>query len=291
MFHRLEEIHARPEPFSVYSARELWTDEHTSQQMLAFHLNENLDLSSRRISFIDRSAKWIISRFDLQAGRSVVDFGCGPGLYAERFAATKASVTGIDFSKRSLEYARERAAERGLRIDYIHQDYLEFHSEEKFDLALMIFCDYCALSPAQRRMLLGTFRSVLKPNGSILLDVHSAKAFERCTERVMYAPNLLDHFWSPREYFGFLNTFKYDDAKVSLDKYTIIEEGCIRTIYNWLQYFEPASLAAEFAENGWDIENCLANVAGDEFDPDGDEFAVIAHARAGSSTNPALSIS
>ena len=38
MFRELEAINARPGPFEVYSARELWTDPHTSEQMLAYHL-------------------------------------------------------------------------------------------------------------------------------------------------------------------------------------------------------------------------------------------------------------
>ena len=35
MFRRLEEINRRPVPFGHYTAADLWTDEHTSSQMLA----------------------------------------------------------------------------------------------------------------------------------------------------------------------------------------------------------------------------------------------------------------
>lgn len=275
MFNQLEEINSRPKPFEFYTASELWTDEYTAKQMLSFHLNGEVDISSRRFSFIDRSVDWMISQFDLREGKSVADFGCGPGLYTERLAKTNAAITGIDFSKNSLDYARNRSRDERLNINYVNQNYLEFSSENKYDLMIMIFCDFCALSPTQRRILLEKFNLLLKPDGSILLDVCSIHAFDQKVESATYTVNR-NSFWSPEKYYEFLNTFKYDDVKVTLDKYTIIEENRSRTIFNWLQHYDKESLANEFAEAGLKIEQYLANVAGDEFDPDGNEFAIIA---------------
>jgi 2-polyprenyl-3-methyl-5-hydroxy-6-metoxy-1,4-benzoquinol methylase len=276
MFNQLEEINQRPKPFEFYTASELWTDEYTSTRMLSFHLDGDNDLSSRKFAFIDRSVDWIISRFDLRAGRSVADFGCGPGLYTQRLAKSGAAVTGIDFSKNSIDYARKRASHENLNIQYVNQNYLEFNPAEQYDLILMIFCDYCALSPAQRTSLLEKFKACLKPDGAILLDVHSFSAFNRSVESASYAANLLDNFWSPGKYYGFLNTFKYDDEKVTLDQYTLIEINRTRKIYNWLQHFDRESIKNEFAACGLKIEQYLGNVAGDEFDADGEVFAVVA---------------
>jgi hypothetical protein len=86
----------------------------------------------------------------------------------------------------------------------------------------------------------------------------------------------LDNFWSPGKYYGFLNTFKYDDEKVTLDQYTLIEINRTRKIYNWLQHFDRESIKNEFAACGLKIEQYLGNVAGDEFDADGEVFAVVA---------------
>ena len=279
MFNQLEEINSRPKPFEFYTARELWTDEYTSKQMLSFHLNGDVDLSSRKFSFIDRSVHWIISQFDIREGKSVADFGCGPGLYTERLAKTKAVITGIDFSENSIEYARIRAREEKLNINYIHQNYLEFNSDDKYDLIIMIFCDFCALSPEQRKVLLEKFKKNLKPDGSILLDVCSFNAFKEKAEGTTYAVNPENNFWSPEKCHEFLNTFKYDDVKVTLDKYTLIENNRTRRIFNWLQYYDQQSITNEFTESGLKIEKYLANVAGDEFDADGNEFAVIARMR------------
>jgi cyclopropane fatty-acyl-phospholipid synthase-like methyltransferase len=276
VFNQLEGIDHRPAPFELTTVSDLWADDYISKQMLSFHLNGDNDIASRKFSFIDRSVEWISSTFDLHAGRSVIDFGCGPGLYTERLARSHAAVTGIDFSKSSIEHACNSAREHHLKIDYVLQNYLEFTSKGKFDLILMIYCDYCALSPAQRITLLSSFKTLLSDAGSILLDVHSFSHYDSMNEGVTYSVNPVNNFWSSGVNFCFKNTFKYDAEKISLDKYTIIEKDRTRTIYNWLQHFNEESIRDEFAESSLRIDKYLANVAGDVFDPSADEFAVVA---------------
>ncbi|MHC4474233.1 MAG: SAM-dependent methyltransferase [Planctomycetota bacterium] len=276
MFEELEKIYARPEPFEFYTASDLWTDEHTSGRMLSFHLNENIDVSSRNAAFIDRSVEWIASNFNIGTGTKIADFGCGPGLYATRLAKKRAVVTGIDFSKRSIQYALEVATSEGLSIQYVNQNYLEFETDDRFDLILMIMCDFCALSPAQRKKMLGKFHTILNPGGWVLLDVYSLTAFEQREDTAMYQANLLDGFWSANKYYGFLNTFKYEQEKVLLDKYTLIEASRTRTVYNWLQYFSPETLEKELVQCGFAIEKLYSDVAGSPFDPETTEFAVVA---------------
>jgi SAM-dependent methyltransferase len=218
MFHELEAIHSRPRPFEFYTVRDLWTDEHTSQRMLSFHLSEHSDAASRNTAFIDRSVAWIVSHFDIGDGTRVADFGCGPGLYATRLARRGASVTGIDISKRSIEYGQALARREGLPVTLVHQDYLAFATETRFDLILMIMCDFCVLCPRQRRTLLSTFHTLLAPGGSLLFDVYSLAAYRERQEEAICELNLLDGFWSSEPYYGFRNTFKYEDEKLVLDK-------------------------------------------------------------------------
>ena len=114
MFKELERINERPKPFQFYTTSDLWTDEHTSKQMLSFHLNEAIDVSSRKAEFINRSVEWITTEFNIGKNFRIADFGCGPGLYAARLAKRGADVTGIDFSERSIRYAKETASTQGL---------------------------------------------------------------------------------------------------------------------------------------------------------------------------------
>lgn len=276
MFKELKEINSRPAPFQFYTADDLWTNEHTSKQMLAYHLNESVDVSSRNKSFIERSVEWIVSHFKVDKMTEIADFGCGPGLYTTRLAERGAIVTGIDFSKNSIKYAKRAAAEKGLSIDYVLTNYLNYETTNRFDLIIMIMNDFCVLSPEQRKTMLSKFNILLKPDGSVLLDVYSLSSFNQREESATYEFNQLNGFWSAEDYYCFVNTFKYDEINVILDKYTIIEAARTRTVYNWLQYFSTESLRQEFEENGFKIEECYSDVAGTSFSPESAEFAIVA---------------
>ena len=115
-------------------------------KMLEYHLNESVDLSSRNKDFIDNSVKWIVSHFNINENSKIIDFGCGPGLYTTQFAEKSAKTSGIDFSERSIHHAKNIAASKSLDINYFYQNYLEFETNEKYDLITMIFCDFCALT-------------------------------------------------------------------------------------------------------------------------------------------------
>jgi SAM-dependent methyltransferase len=185
-------------------------------------------------------------------------------------------VTGIDFSENSLKYAKQTADKKGLKINYVHANYLDYETLGSFDLITMIMCDFCALSPKQRKNMLSKFNLLLKPDGSVLLDVYSINSFNKKEESSVYELNQLNGFWSPDDYYCFVNTFKYNKEKVSLDKYTLIEESRKRIVYNWLQYFSLKSIMKEFEENGFKIEENYSDVAGTIFNPESMEFAIVA---------------
>jgi len=276
MFKELKDFNTRPAPFQFYTADELWTNEHTSKQMLEYHLNESIDASSRNKSFIKRSVEWIVSHFEVNKNTEIADFGCGPGLYTTMLAERGAIVTGIDFSENSLKYAKQVADKKELKINYVLTNYLDFETANSFDLIMMIMCDFCALSPEQRKIMLSKFNLLLKPGGSVLLDVYSLNSFNQREESATYELNQLNGFWSPEDYYCFVNTFKYEKEKIILDKYIIIEESRKREVYNWLQCYSKDSLRNEFEENGFKVEEIYSDVAGKTFTPESSEIAIVA---------------
>ena len=276
MYKQLIRINERPQPFSVYTADTLWTDPHIAQQMLKTHLDQSTDLASRRLSFIEASVGWLQQRFNIGPGTRIADFGCGPGLYATRLAQLGAEVTGIDFSANSLAYAKETAVSHNLAIDYIHTNYLEFQSDKRFDLILLIYCDFCALSPAQRQQLLGIFRQHMADGGAIMLDVHSLVEYDKFEEGVSYGRCQSGDFWTDEDYFSFTNQFKYEAEHVTLAKYSIFTPSRSFEVYNWLQHFDRESLTAEFDTSGLAITNWYANVAGEPPNSQSDTMAIVA---------------
>lgn len=148
-----------------------WDDEYISKQMLKAHLNPELEGASRKLDFIERSVVWIKELVNPISYPMLLDIGCGPGIYAERFVKEGYQVTGIDFSRKSIDYARRNALLQGLNITYLFQDYLEMDLENNFDFVTMIYCDYGALSKSDRQVVMRNVYRHLKSGGKFLLDV------------------------------------------------------------------------------------------------------------------------
>lgn len=278
LFSRLSAVTARPALYSTLTTPDLWTDPHVSGRMLAAHLDPDVDLSTYRAEFRERVLAWLVGRFGVGEGTSVADLGCGPGLYTTPLARTGATVTGLDLSTRSLDHARALARAEGLDVRYLQQDYLTYREDVRFDLVLLIMRDYGALAPQDRRRLLGTVRDHLAPGGSFVLDVDHLPAFAEVREETEFAPGLMDGFWSAEPYFGFRTTHRYDDERVSLDRYDVVEAGRTRTFCNWVRYFDPDELTRELADAGLRTVDVLGDLSGAPFDPDGPQLAVVATA-------------
>jgi SAM-dependent methyltransferase len=279
MFTILKQISWRPKPFEIYSPEMLWDDDYISIQLLGLHLDPKVEMVSRGPKFIDQSAAWLISYLDITKKTRIADLGCGPGLYSIRFAEQGAEVTGVDISRRSIEFAKQTAIRKNLSIEYISQNYFDFRSPKKFDLIFMIFCDFCSFGPDKHRLIFRKFHDILADEGAVVLDVYTLNQFNLREEFINYEHVEYDGFWSADEYFGFLNIFKYEDEKVILDKYTLIEKKRTRMFYNWLQYFGKESLFNIFEENGFQIESYFANLAGLSYTDDALEIAVVARKR------------
>lgn len=276
MYNYLKNIQKRPKLWGAYTAEILWNDKHISKNMLEYHLNEDAEPASRNKIFIDKSADWIIDHFKIDNKSTICDFGCGPGLYTTKFAETGADVTGIDFSQRSINHAKKTAREINLKIEYLNQDYLKFSTNKRFDLITMIYCDLCALNPKQRKTLIRKFRKYLNKDGLVLLDVFSLDAFKQREEAAIYQHKLYDGFWSAKDYYGYMNSFKYEDEKVFLDRYTILEKSRSFDVYNWLQYYSLKSLKDEFKQNGFRIREHYSDIAGAPYKRNSEEIAIVA---------------
>lgn len=277
MYELLQEIAQRPEPFSRYTAMELWTRPHLARQMLSFHLNQETDLASRRFEIIDQVVNWIDSQLNI-SGKRLCDLGCGPGLYTQRFSNKGADVTGVDFSTHSLEYVDLKARENKQSIRYIHADYLSDDLPTGFDIVTLIYTDLCVLSPEQRAMLLGRMRDMLNPGGQIVIDVAGVGALTGKEECTRIEDHLMNGFWAKGDYVGIQRTFIYPEERLSLDRYLIVEPNETWQIFNWFQYYTPESLQAELSQAGFAIIEMVGELTGKPLKSDSDLIGVIASA-------------
>ena len=272
MYALLNELAGRPEPWSVSTIKELWTRPHLAQQMLHHHLSQESDHSSRRLGEIRRIVEWLDRQLDF-AGKRVIDLGCGPGLYTQPMAERGATVTGVDFSEHSLAYAR-RHDEHG--VDYLLADYLEDPLPSGFDIATLVYYDYCALAPDRRRLLLNRIHSLLNSGGRLVLELYGPGAFDAVGENLEIERRLMGGFFAPGDYVGLHKTDVYEDDHVSLDRFAIIEPAASWQIYNWCQYYSPETASAELADAGFMVSAMTGGLDGAKLAPDSKTLGVIA---------------
>jgi len=275
MYKQLRDISQRPEPFSRYTAKELWTRPHLARQMLEFHLNQETDLASRRFETIDKIVGWIDFQLRL-SGKRLCDLGCGPGLYTRRFAGCGADVTGVDFSAHSLEYASLIAGEKELSISYLNADYLEDELPTGFDIVTLIYTDYSVLSPAQRARLLARIRKMLNPGGHLIMDVAGIGSFASKEEHTHIEDRLMNGFWAEGDYVGIQRSYVYPEEHLSLDCYLIIEPDETWQIFNWFQHFAPDDLRAELDSAGFAVVEMAGDLTGAPLKANSDFIGVIA---------------
>ena len=275
MYELLQDISRRPEPFSRYTAMELWTRPHLARQMLIFHLSQETELASRRFETIDQIVNWIDSQLGL-SGKRICDLGCGPGLYTQRFAVRGANVTGVDFSPHSLEYARLKAVEDMQSIPYLEADYLSDELPDDFDIVTLIYTDYSVLSPSQRVRMLGRIGKMLKPGGRLVMDVAGMGSLEAKEECTLIENKLMHGFWAEGDYVGVQRSFIYRDECLSVDRYVIVEPTETWQVFNWFQYFTPDRLQKELSAAGFFVEHMSGGLKGEPLDANGDYIGVIA---------------
>lgn len=267
---------SRPAPFSAFTTPDFWNDPHISAQMLEQHLDPEAPLASRPHEFIDRSASWLTSALRLEEGSRLLDLGCGPGLYAERFARRGISVFGIDVSARSIAHARAVAARDSLPMSFSRGNYLEAELGTDYDAAILIYEDYCAMSPEQRGLLLSRVYNALRPGSCFVFDVTSAVSFASRVEKDREEVDLMGGFWSAQPYQGRHETWTYPELHLVLDRYTITTAESTRVFWNWMHCLSVAEVSEELRAAGFTVEEIFGDAAGSRHEEHGPVFAVLA---------------
>lgn len=239
-----------------------WDDEHISKSMLSAHLALDSDGASRNHSFIKKSVEWINS-FST-SGRRLLDLGCGPGIYAELFYDKGYSVTGIDFSERSIEYARKSASLTGKSIEYVYQDYFTINFQNEFDIATLIYCDFGVLSPDKRKTLLDKIYTALKPGGRFFVDVFSARQYEEFTDNITVTFEETG-FWRATPYLCLKRDKRYE-GNLFLEQYIVITEEKQETYNLWNHAFSQPELSNDLLQAGFISVEYYSDIAGNRFD-------------------------
>lgn len=273
---QLTELQNKPDPFTPGEPL-FWDDPYISSQMLNAHLNPNIEAASRHPETIDNSVKWMVENLALKVGDSVLDLGCGPGLYTSRLARVGLKVTGVDYSCRSIDFASKYAEDNGLDITYRYQNYLELGEENQYDAALLIYGDFCPLNPKQRATLLHNVYRALKPNGKFVLDVSTRECRRKHgNKNGWYAVE--SGFWKAGPHIVLEEGFDYPEQSLWLDQYITIEaDGKISTYRNWFQDYTPETITDELEKNGFVVKSLWADLTGQPYTPESEWIGLVTY--------------
>lgn len=269
----LEQAIAKPELFKK-STHKFWDDEHVAKQMLQFHLNPEIEAASKTNETIQLESDFIISITKMNSKKSVLDLGCGPGLYVEKFAKTGAKVTGIDISNHSIQYAQENIQPNYNNTSFQKMNYLDMHFRNAFDIATLIFYDFCALNTDEQSILLNNIYKALKDNGIFILDVVTENRNTLSTNTTSIVNG---GFWSPDPYIEMFNTFIYEDPKTEGLQYTIIEEsGEMKVIRIYHRLFNLEEITQLLNHHNFEVEKIYNSLKGDTLNTKSETYGIVA---------------
>lgn len=251
------------------STEAFWDDEHISKGMLKAHLNPDWDAASRRHGYIDCSVQWLSTIIPAQG--KVLDLGCGPGLYAKRLSGAGYDVTGMDFSRRSIEYAKSQDA----KTEYIYKNYLELDYTDTFDAVTLIYCDFAALMPDERQTLILGVYQALKPGGLFIFDVFTDVHFKSKANNTSWS--LCDNggFWSSKPHICLDATYLYENNTVAVDQHIVVTGDAIKEYLVWDTAYTVQRLTDEVSQSGFKVGGVFDDVCGNPHTSESDTLCFV----------------
>ena len=236
----------------------MWTDKHISKFLLDAHINPEIGVASRTSTDIDKTVDMIDKM--IQPRSEILDLGCGPGLYAERLSKKGHKVTGVDFSKNSIDYAIKQREKSQSNIEYINDNYLNLDFEGQFDIIMMIYCDFGVLVSEERISLMKMIHKALKPRGIFLFDAIDEETIERLSFNSSWDMSE-GGFWKPTPYICLSKSFHFKENKATLDQHLVMGEDDSFQLYRfWNHYFDQEDVEKIFRPIGFSKVESIKNL-------------------------------
>ena len=143
------------------------------------------ELYARLCAGMDENSRRFLAQCQ---GKRVLEMGCGIGLHGRFLASNGVDYTGVDYSQKSLELAREHFTQNGLRARFVNADgtALPF-ADGGFDL---VFSDGVVhhipdMAGACRELV-----RVVRPGGDVRVMVYSRDSYHYALVRFVICPLL-----------------------------------------------------------------------------------------------------
>ncbi len=224
--------------------------------MLEAHLDPDLDLASRKHIEIDLSVAWLSSI--IPDGSRILDLGCGPGLYTKRLSSSGYDVTGIDYSRRSIGYAKEHDS----KTKYICMNYLDLNFVGSFDTITLIYYDYGAMTATERKTLLEKVYRALRPGGTFILEVFTEILQKGKKDTTAWKFHENGGFWNSSPHLCLEADYYFENNTVAVNQNIIITESELHEYLIWNTVFTRQTLEDEVIPAGFQAEEFFDDLSG-----------------------------
>jgi SAM-dependent methyltransferase len=241
-----------------------WNDPEFSQRMLKEHLSQEHDLASRRSETIDQHVRFLHEVVMENRVGTVLDLGCGPGLYTHRLARLGHRVHGIDFSPASVAYAAETAANEGLSCTYQLGDLRQADFGSGCDLVMFIYGEFNVFSPENAKIILKKARAALKPRGRLVLEPSPVEHIRNQGGEPSGWFSSDGGLFTDRPHLMLSESFWDESANTATNRYYIIdaETGAVSRYAASYQAYTDAELEAMLVECGFTSVQFWPNLTG-----------------------------
>ncbi len=235
-----------------------WDDPAFSRRMLREHLNQEHDMASRRVEWIDRQVAWIQQGL-LRGRRSrILDLGCGPGFYLHRLTTLGHVCHGIDFGPASVEYAHQHNPDSS-RCEFTLGDIRHTDFGGPYDLATMLFGELNVFPPEEAVSILRKTYASLSRGGLFIAEIQTRDAVEQSGRAEPSERNYSSGLFSDNPHRCRTQNRWLDQQQVAVQVFHVTEKNTNDTIMfrSTTQAWSDEDLQAVFSDVGFkEISSC-----------------------------------
>lgn len=243
------------------SERSIWTDEYISKELLKCHLDESTEGASRSSEKREQILNFISE--NIKPNSKILDLGCGPGLLDFELGKLDHKILGVDFNIESISYANKN--KKLDNIEYLYENYLTQDFDGKYDVILMIYCDFGALIPSEQKIILKKIYNLLSDNGVFIFDVFetSNKSKPTCNCKKWNFSKGND-FWNKEPYLILEEVKIFKNENAVGNRYFVIDQknGTKKEFILWNQYYDKASISNFLLKDKFKVKNIKLDLLG-----------------------------
>jgi SAM-dependent methyltransferase len=213
-----------PIPWELYDGNLPWNDPAFSERMLLEHLDQSHNAASRKHSERKKALDWLWKKLDLQTGDLVLDFTCGPGLYAVDLALKGCQVTGIDFSPASIAFARTLARENGVddKCTFLEKDVREaVLPPQAYDAALFLYGQMAVFRREEALALLTKTADSLQPGAKLAVELLNQERVDKEASTWWFTDD--KGLWGDSPFLHLGERIWLEEEQISVERFYVID--------------------------------------------------------------------